>query len=299
MLNLSQDEVRILGEGIAIQAKDPPYQGWQGWEWSSVHGSWQILRGMVAKGLLDVTYQSRSTTCYLVNDKGKAAHEAFSNGEDIEDELEAIPSNLFDVVAGHDQTKNLLTMAVGAVDPVHILLSGEPASGKSLFLSELARLPNSRLSLGGTSSRAGIVDFLIEFQPRYFIIDEIDKADQRDLDVLLSLMENGHISRLKRGMQESITLKTWVFAGANSSRRLSPALLSRFIIRNMPTYTQQDFMDVSKSVLTKRERIDPKWADQIVAALRPRTNNPRDAVKVARLIQDINQLDDIIETIWG
>lgn len=297
-MNTSQDDIRILGEALAIEALDH-YEGWLGFEWADVHAHFSTLRSMVVKGLLDVTYQSRSTTCYRVSINGRATYKNLSSLETTEAESQSIPSNLFDVVAGHDSTKNLLTMAVGAIEPVHVLLVGEPASGKSLFLGELARLPNSRLALGGTSSRAGIVDFLIEIQPRYLIIDEIEKADQRDLDVLLTLMENGHVTRLKRGMQESITLTTWVFAGANATRRLSPALLSRFVVRRMPPYDQHTFAEAARAVLIKRENIDPKWADEIVKRIATRTTNPRKAVQVARLLHDINDLDQVIDMVWG
>ena len=57
-------------------------------------------------------------------------------------------------------------------------------------------------SLGGPWSRAGIADFLLNFRPRYLVIDELDKMKAEDFSVLLSLMQSGVVARLKRGMRE-------------------------------------------------------------------------------------------------
>lgn len=90
-----------------------------------------------------------------------------------EDEPGRIPEDMFDVVVGHEKLKKLFTLSLQAPEPVHILLAGPPATAKSIFLMELERLPRSRYALGGTSSKAGIVDFIIEQQPRYLILDEL------------------------------------------------------------------------------------------------------------------------------
>ncbi|MBN1191075.1 MAG: hypothetical protein JXA46_15065 [Dehalococcoidales bacterium] len=73
---------------------------------------------------------------------------------------------------------------------------------------ELERLPRIRYALGGTSSKAGIVDFIIEQQPRYLIIDKLEKMDMKDFSALLSLMADGVVTRLKKGMTEKVKVKT-------------------------------------------------------------------------------------------
>ncbi len=75
-------------------------------------------------------------------------------------------------------------------------MAGPPATAKSLFLEALGQLPGAQYALGGSSSRAGIADFLINFQPRFLIIDELDKMKREDFSVLLSLMQSGVVARL-------------------------------------------------------------------------------------------------------
>ena len=45
---------------------------------------------------------------------------------------------------------------------VHVLLEGDPASGKSQLLQCVARLPHTRYAVGGMTTSSGMVDFLLE-----------------------------------------------------------------------------------------------------------------------------------------
>lgn len=303
-MDLNDKHVIALRNCLEVQERDEGKEGWNGMLWSEVRTPAVTLNYLVTQGLLDLMdYSSRQYKYYKVNDKAEVRRiiDAYSEGEIFteEDDDILIPHDLFDIIVGLDQTKNLLKMSLAASDPVHVLLEGEPATAKTLFLTELARLPGSRLALGGTSSRAGIVDFLIDAKPRYLIIDEIEKMDARDMDVLLSLMETGLVTRLKRGMREQIKLRTWVFAGANVARYISRAMLSRFVVRHMQVYSQSEFEAISRAILIKREKLDPAWADKIITALQGKTIDPRDSVKVGRLLQDLSQLDEVIDTIWS
>lgn len=304
-MELSERQLEALHSAVELQDAHLTDEMWDGFLWHEVHAPAATLNTLVSLGYLDVSYQSRSHTLYKVSDmpKAKKVLDAYNRGESLEEPDSEIPlivpHDLFDIIVRHDQTKNLIKMAISANEPVHCLLVGEPATAKSLFLTELSRIPGSRLALGGTSSRAGIVDFLIEARPRFLIIDEIDKADQKDMDVILSLMEGGLVTRLKKGMREQVRMRTWVFAGANRDRYLSEALKSRFVIRHFDRYTEQDFCDISFAILTKRERIIPDLALDIINKLKSKTCNPRDAVKVARLMQDPSKLTEIIDTIWN
>jgi hypothetical protein len=82
---------------------------------------------------------------------------------------------LFDDIVGFDDVKLLFEMAIKAERPVHLLLCGPPSSGKSLFMSSLTRLERSYYAVGSSSTKSGIFDYLFEYRPRYFIIDELEK----------------------------------------------------------------------------------------------------------------------------
>jgi holliday junction DNA helicase RuvB len=214
-----------------------------------------------------------------------------------EDRGTEIPEDLFDVVAGHDDLKKLLFSSLRAEKPVHFLLVGPPATAKSIFLLELERLPRSRYALGGTSSKAGIVDFIIKHRPRYLLIDELDKMNMNDYSALLSLMETGEVTRLKKGMTDEVRIKTWVFAAVNRDDKLPRELMSRFLPWYLREYNEQEFKEVARSVLVRREHIDEDVAANIADKVAECSRDVRDAIKIARLYQSDEQSMSINELV--
>src|SRR5918992_797084 len=87
---------------------------------------------------------------------------------------------LFDDIVGFEDVKTLFEMAIKAERPVHLLLCGPPSSGKSLFMSSLTKLERSYYAVGSSSTKSGIFDYLFEYRPRYFIVDEIEKMNKND-----------------------------------------------------------------------------------------------------------------------
>ena len=72
-------------------------------------------------------------------------------------------------------------MAINAKDTVHILLIGQPASAKTVFMRTLTQLQNSYFIDGGNSTKAGMIDyFIFSNKPKYLLIDEIDKMSTKD-----------------------------------------------------------------------------------------------------------------------
>ena len=162
----------------------------------------------------------------------------------------------------------------------------------------MSRIPGARYALGSSSTRAGLVDFLLEQHPRILIMDEIDKMNMADLSVLLSLMETGIVTRLKHKMRESEKLQTWVFGAANRDHMLPPELKSRFLKFYLREYTTQEFLEITRAVLTKRESVPPELANYIAAKLSPITRDVRDAVRIARLCHNPQEVDTVVEQIW-
>src|SRR5919198_4913306 len=104
---------------------------------------------------------------------------------------------LFDDIVGYNDIKKLFTMALQADQPVSILLSGPPASAKTMFLQSLKKLQNSYFIDGSSSTKSGLIDYVFDNRPKYLLIDEIDKMSARDQAFLLNLMETGIISETK------------------------------------------------------------------------------------------------------
>jgi len=80
---------------------------------------------------------------------------------------------LFEHVTGHEHIKRLFRMAFESDSTTHILLTGPPASAKTTFLmSLLQHLKSTYFFDGGNTTKAGIIDYLLENKLRYLLIDE-------------------------------------------------------------------------------------------------------------------------------
>lgn len=274
--------------------KGYPYLGWQ---WFEVHTPVPTLNRMVAERVLDVTMSSRSSTYYKVKDHALVQETIEAIEEFIPAPGAVIPDDLFSIVVGHDRIKWAFKMSLASERPVSILLVGPVATAKTLFLQELARLPESRYLLGSASSKAGIVDYLLEYRPRYLIVDELEKSDGRDLSSLLSLMQTGIVTRLKKNMREQVTITTWVFAGANDTRMIPRELLSRFLVIRLVEYTETEFRHVCEEML-KREDVSETLSTEVITRILPHTRDVRDAIKVARLARNSNDVRELVRLMW-
>jgi MoxR-like ATPase len=206
--------------------------------------------------------------------------------------------SLFDDIIGFEDVKQLFEMAIRAERPVHLLLCGPPSSGKSLFMGSLTRLERSFYAVGSSSTKSGIFDYLFEYRPRYFIIDEIEKMNKKDQTSLLNLMESGILSELKHNQQRTTQLKTWVFASCNSTDKLLPPLLTRFRDIHFKPYTEEEFVQIVVNVLDREEGVDRDMALLIADAVynRLKTTNIRECVRIARLAKNnAERLDQIVD----
>jgi hypothetical protein len=68
-------------------------------------------------------------------------------------------------------------------------------------MSSLTKLERSYYAVGSSSTKSGIFDYLFEYRPRYFIIDELEKMNKIDQTSLLNVMESGILSELKHNQK--------------------------------------------------------------------------------------------------
>jgi MoxR-like ATPase len=207
--------------------------------------------------------------------------------------------SLFDSIVGFEDVKLLFEIAIRAERPVHLLLCGPPSSGKSLFMSSLTKLERSYYAVGSSSTKSGIFDYLFEYRPRYFIIDELEKMNKKDQTSLLNLMESGILSELKHNQKRTTQLKTWVFASCNSTDKLLPPLLTRFRDIHFKPYSEEEFTNIVVNVLDREEGVDRDVALLIADGVynRLKSSNIRECVRIARLAKnDSAQVNKIIYT---
>jgi Holliday junction DNA helicase RuvB len=209
-----------------------------------------------------------------------------------------IKHSLFDDIIGYEDVKDVFDMAIKAERPVHLLLCGPPASAKSMFMRSLTSLERSYYAVGSSSTKSGIFDYLFEYRPRYFIIDELEKMNKKDQTSLLNLMESGILSELKHNRQRTTQLKTWVFASCNGTDKLLHPLLTRFKDIHFKPYTEAEFVEIVVNVLD-REGVDRDMALLIADGVynRLKSSNIRECVRIARLVKnDSAQVNRIIDT---
>ena len=253
LLSANPEVSHVVARALEVEEEGrAKNQYYLGWEWHEIPVPAQKLRVLVEEGIIKVAYRSRSATMYLVENRELAREVLTQVGEDAAEAAGEIPEDLLDTIVGHEEVKHWVNKSLASPTPVHILLVGPPATAKSMFLEALGSLPGSQYALGGSSSRAGIADFLLNFRPRYLIIDELDKMKAEDFSVLLSLMQSGVVARLKKGMRDVETMTTWVFAGCNRRDRLPPELISRFVEFQFTPYTKEEFLEVAVAVVTGR-----------------------------------------------
>jgi Holliday junction DNA helicase RuvB len=281
---------QLLWEIVEYEKTHPPNTQYEGWEWHDVHGDPRTLNGLVTKRVLSVTLKTNKCTMYKLTDR-EATEKALKDYQGMfreeKEEEEKIPPDLFDIIIGHEDKKDIIKRGLMSEKPVHILLWGTPASAKSLILEELSRLPRSHFILGSSLTKAGIYEVLFNERPKYLLLDELDKIDDpSNLTALLSLMERGLITETKSRRHRQIRLKTWVMASANRMEKIPVELLSRFVRLRFSDYTENEFMEVAVNVLRDREGVNEPLALYIgQAVLRElRSKDVRDAVKISRLL---------------
>jgi Holliday junction DNA helicase RuvB len=287
---------RLLQDMLQWEREHPTQTQYDGFEWYMVHGDARTLNSLVTRRILEIRMKTNKTCNYRLSNIN-AVERAINDYQGMaapQEEAAEIPPDLFDIVIGHEDKKDILIRSIGSDRPVPCLLHGSPASAKTLMLEELARLPGSKFVLGSNLSKAGLFEVLFNERPKYLILDELDKVDDEDnLSALLSLTERGGITETKYRRYRMVQLKTWVFASANRIDRLPPELLSRFTKLRFRDYTEEEFLEVAVKVLTSREGVVESLAayiaDRTMRVLNSR--DVRDAVRISRLLKDKDRAD--------
>jgi Holliday junction DNA helicase RuvB len=262
-----------------------------GWSWRHVRIWPATLNRLFKDGYLENIFKSNSYTGYRLSELGKAVamQENREDVKTVQSQKLALPPDLFEDIIGHEDIKELLRACLMAEKPVHVLLAGPPALAKTLFLWDIEQAAGELAIwlVGSATSRAGLWDMVAERQPQILLIDELDKMNAADTAALLSVMEGGRLVRAKKGRELDLSHSLWVIAATNRLDGLSPELKSRFAVRKIKAYSRSDFLTVVKGVLVRWENMAPDIAEQIAARIDGRTQDVRDAVRVARLVPQL------------
>ena len=203
----------------------------------------------------------------------------------------------FREIVGHEDIKQLFAKAILSKRPVHLLLVGSPGSAKTKFLTEIMHYQNeSYFVVGSNTTKAGLVNQLFERRPKFLLIDELEKMSIEDQSSLLHLMETGIISETKFKKTRQIELTPWVFATANSCKKIIEPLLSRFMVLEVPEYTFEQFREITVAML-KKENIDKPVALSIAEKVWHELDSKdiRDVIKIGRLASSNEDVSFVVK----
>jgi len=187
-------------------------------------------------------------------------------------------------------------MALDSAEPVHILLSGAPASAKTLFLQTLMTLKDSYFVDGSNTTKSGMIDYIFDNEPKYLLIDEIDKMASKDQTFLLNLMETGIVTETKHKKTRALrNVKTWVFATSNNISKMMIPLQSRFFVVKLEPYTYEQFYQITVGLLTKQHKVKEEIVKATANAIWDRSANIRDCVKIGRMAKSIEDVMFIVD----
>jgi Holliday junction DNA helicase RuvB len=274
-----------------------------GWSWRHVRIWPATLSRLFKDGYLDNVFRSNSFTGYKLSEKAKAlflANQPEASAESQPAPLVELGDDLFADIIGHEEVKELLTATLLAEKPVHVLLTGPPALAKTLFLWDIEQTFGEQAIwlVGSATSKAGLWDLVAEREPRILLIDEIDKMNAVDMAALLTMMEGGRLVRAKRGRALDIHNPLKVIAASNRMEKLSPELRSRFAIRKLNPYSRSEFLTVVKGVLVRKESLSSELAEEIAKKLDGRSQDVRDAIRIARLAPHVG-VEKAIQLLLG
>jgi MoxR-like ATPase len=186
----------------------------------------------------------------------------------------------FENIQGYDDIKDIVKRAIDAEENYNLLFIGPPASAKTLFLLGIIEYKKGAY-FDGSNTTNRILDVLEEKRPKIICIDELDKMPRQFQEKLLNFMESGHIKVDQMRKQYDFKIKeAKVFGACNEITRLSKPLQSRFRRLHLPSYTEQQFLEVSAKVLPKL-----KIAHIIGKAVWRQGGDIRDVMSIGKLVR--------------
>jgi DNA replicative helicase MCM subunit Mcm2 (Cdc46/Mcm family) len=124
---------------------------------------------------------------------------------------------VFSKIEGLDDIKEMMLRAESP-ERAHTLLTGHPASAKSLFMLEIEKFLRHKVYFaeGASTTKAGLQKFIAENQDKeIIIIDEIDKMAMKDQEGLLTMMERGEFTSTKVRNTRTVRANVVIFATSN------------------------------------------------------------------------------------
>jgi Holliday junction DNA helicase RuvB len=206
---------------------------------------------------------------------------------------------LFHSIVGYSDLKRLFMKSIVSKEPVHILLTGPPASSKSLFLSQLLEeLDNAYFIDAVGASGPGMMDYMFSNDIKYLLIDEIDKMKKNDQAALLNVMEAGILSETKlKGKTRFKKMDLWIFATSNSAEKISMPLRSRFMELHLNEYSYEEFIEICRRLLGLKYHLPTERSDRIAYLVwnTMKSKDIRDVLKIGKLSNTMSDVEWLVD----
>jgi Holliday junction DNA helicase RuvB len=249
--------------------------------------------------IVDIATEILDPQTHTLRDQNKVNHLVNTATISVYPHTEIIQDDIFAEIYGHEDIKNIVNMALKSVKPVHTLLVSPPGMAKTHILLAIRSMfkNESCFVIGSSSTKKGIIDLLFDKRPQILLIDELETMSYDTQESLLNLMETGILSETKKTYRREIKLENIkVFATSNDTKHMLSPLLSRFIVLNIPPYTDQQFIEIAVQRLTSEEGISEELATEIAkqVVLKLNRKDLRDCIKVARIVRTPEDVESVI-----
>ncbi len=269
--------------------------------------NWGRMGHLVTLGILLKCWESNTSAVYCLADREsvqaaidfheKAVKEIEENEQNPSGAL-VIPDDIFDCVIGFNDIKDILKSSLSSTKPVSFLLVGPPSSAKTVILRECERIHGARLIVAGTATKVGIRDVLFEEAPPILIIDELDKVSSgKELAALLTWIQDQRVIVTMHGKKDERCGRGQVIAACNNDGSIPNELKSRFMTFYLKPYTDDEFRNVSISLLTKREGVNEEVAKHITESVLSLSRDVRLSINIARLCTTKEAVDKVLDTL--
>jgi Holliday junction DNA helicase RuvB len=204
---------------------------------------------------------------------------------------------LFENIYGCHDVKRLFRLTLESNHNCSILLTGPPASAKTLFLQSLMKLKGSHFIDCSNATRSGVIDYVFEQRPKYLLLYELDKLSRKDQTFLLNLIETGMVSETKYNKTRKTEIKTSVTATSNNVERIIEPLQSRFFIVKLQAYTYEQFYEITTRLLISNQyNVEEEIVRAIAEAVWRTSRNIRDSLKIATMAKSAEDVDWLATT---
>jgi Holliday junction DNA helicase RuvB len=208
--------------------------------------------------------------------------------------------SLFENIYAYDDIKRLFRMAILSNHNCSILLTGPPASAKTLFLQSLMKLKDSHFFDCSNVTKSGVIEYTLKINHDIFLLDELDKLSKKDQTFLLNLTETGIVSETKFNKIRKMEIKTSGFATSNNVEKIIEPLQSRFFIVKLQAYTYEQFYEITlRLLLSSRFNVGEEIAKATAIVVWNSSRNLRDCMRIAGLAKSEDDVSWLASTFLG